>query len=128
MQTPVNSDIVESSERDRRTRPPWLASVRFALAVVVLGALLVSQLDAAHAQPIPPCSQVGVSSIRPDISPPVPNLGKFCGTYPLQPPVPAEPTESGPSWLSLPGLAELWAIVLDLLPNLAVVTAPPAAR
>jgi hypothetical protein len=98
------------------------------LGLLVLGLLLVSQLDSALARPLPTCSQTSLSSIRPEISPPLPNLGKLCEVSPIHPPIADETADPQVAWYSLPGLAELWAIVFDLLADLAGATALPAAR
>jgi hypothetical protein len=114
----------------RSSRAPLSRSVlvRFVLALFVTGLLVGSQLDAAHAGPIPVCSQTSLSAIRPDLGPPLPRTGKFCGIYPVHPPIPADATDSEPNLFELPGLSDLWAIVFDLLADLAEATSPPAAR
>ena len=145
MQTPMMIAFVESRKQqwDReQTARAWLPAearssrtpslrpllVRFVLALFVTGLLLVSQLDVALSRPFPACSQTSLSSVRPETSPTLPNMGKFCGIQPIHPPILADTEDPQPVRFELPGLDELWALVVDLLPQLAEVAAPHAAR
>jgi hypothetical protein len=106
-----------SGARSDRTRPPRAPLIRVALALLMLGLLAASQLDLASARTLPVCSQTNLRYIRPDLPPPM--LGEPCGNRPLLPPLPAEETDTQPFWAMFAKLDELWAIVFDLLPDLA---------
>ena len=98
---------------------------RVAIALVLLCLLALSQLDAVSARSLPVCNQATLRQIRPDLTPPL--LGTPCGSRPTQP-LPLAETESTPLGFELPDLAELWAIVVDLLPYLVEVTDPQTVR
>ena len=130
MKTPTHITLIEHSHvtETRQGRPLRLVLTRLLLALLVPAVLLAGQVDEVAARRAPVCSQSNLTSIRSEISPPLPNLGKFCGVSEVHPTIAAEPADPQATWFSLPGLAELWAVVVDLLPRLAEVTAPLAAR
>ena len=130
MQTPTHITLIEHSDdtETRQGRPLRLVLARLLLALLVPAVLLAGQLDDVAARRAPVCSQTNLTLIRSEISPPLPNLGKFCGVSAVHPTIAAETADPQPTWFSLPGLAKLWAVVIDLLPRLAEVTAPLAAR
>jgi len=115
------------SSRSRKRSP----LMRIAFLLFLLGAALVSQIDSAFARPLPTCgnggpiSQTSLRYIRPGMDPPAaPMVDINCGVHPVHPPLGVDASDSQPLWTMLAGLQrELWAVVTDLLPILAQVTA-----